>query len=267
MKNFYICLLIGLLPFYNFASGAEALDQRLDSLEKRLQNIQKSLANINSQQDNNEYKELFNEVKTLRSEVERLDSRVTENSIAIKDFEKNEDANKNNNSINAKDEYIINNIAREIVNEKNQDIKQDLDKSNDKLVATQYQAAYLLFKQKDERGKTNYDLAQDAFSTFVTKYPNHPLTGNAFYWLGQIQFELGNYNKAAIFYLKGHKVNSSSGRALDNLLGLSRSLAKLGKDKETCASLNQIFNDFSTMNSDIKQEVEELYKNNNCASD
>ena len=76
-----------------------------------------------------------------------------------------------------------------------------------------------------------------------------------------------SYNKAAIFYLKGHKINSSSGRALDNLLGLSKSLTKLGKNEEACASLNQIFNDFSTITSDIKQEVDELYKSNNCTNE
>ncbi len=265
-KMAFMTIILG--PMTNSALAIDNdLDQRLDNLEKRFQIVQKSLANLNNEKEGDLHKDIMTEIKFLRSEIERLDNRVTENSITLKELEKTDSKDKNKVATSSRDQYIINNISREIARDNNQDIQQNYDKSNEKIVASQYQEAYLIFRKKDEKGKNNYDAAQEAFNTFVKKYPNHPLTGNAFYWLGQIQFDLGNYNKAAIFYLNGHKINSSSGRALDNLVGLSKSLTKLGKEKEACSSLNQVFNDFSQINYDIKQELDELYKINNCASD
>ena len=265
-KMTFATIIIGQITTTALATEDD-LNQRIDSLEKRLQTVQKSLANVNNHKEEDAYKDLLNEIKFLRSEIERLDNRVTENSITLKEIEKSDSKDKSKITTNSRDQYILNNISKEIARDNNQDIQQNSDKSNEKIVANQYQEAYLIFRKKDEKGKNNYDAAQEAFNAFVKKYPNHPLAGNAFYWLGQIQFDLGNYNKAAIFYLNGYKINSSSGRALDNLFGLSKALTKLGKDKEACSSLNQIFNDFSQINSDIKQELDELYKINNCSSE
>ena len=53
--------------------------------------------------------------------------------------------------------------------------------------------------------------------------------------------------KAAIEFLNGYKINSKSGREVDNLLGLSDALFKIGKNKETCSTLNKLYNSFPNL--------------------
>lgn len=53
-----------------------------------------------------------------------------------------------------------------------------------------YQAAFDLIRNK------RYDDAIAAFSTFVQDYPRGDYTGNAFYWLGEVQLVKANYQNA-----------------------------------------------------------------------
>lgn len=53
-----------------------------------------------------------------------------------------------------------------------------------------YQAAFDLIRNK------RYDDAIAAFSTFVQDYPRGDYTGNAFYWLGEVQLVKANYQEA-----------------------------------------------------------------------
>ncbi len=53
-----------------------------------------------------------------------------------------------------------------------------------------YRSAYELVRSKD------YKAADNAFSAFVTKYPSNELTGNAYYWLGELKLVLGDKEQA-----------------------------------------------------------------------
>src|SRR4030095_639467 len=56
----------------------------------------------------------------------------------------------------------------------------------------QYQYAFDLMRQ------TKYAEAEKALSTFVDDYPDHPLAGNASYWLGEAYYVRKDYNNAAL---------------------------------------------------------------------
>lgn len=53
-----------------------------------------------------------------------------------------------------------------------------------------YKASYDLIRSKE------YDKAADAFTKFINNYPNTDLTGNAYYWLGQLKLVLGDPKNA-----------------------------------------------------------------------
>ncbi|MFT2111335.1 tol-pal system protein YbgF [Marinomonas sp. 2405UD68-3] len=53
-----------------------------------------------------------------------------------------------------------------------------------------YRSAYDLVRRKD------YKAADAAFTAFASKYPRNELTGNAYYWLGELKLVLGNKEQA-----------------------------------------------------------------------
>ena len=53
-----------------------------------------------------------------------------------------------------------------------------------------YRSSYELIRQK------KFTEADAAFTAFVNKYPNNELTGNAYYWLGELKLVLGDQQSA-----------------------------------------------------------------------
>jgi len=63
----------------------------------------------------------------------------------------------------------------------------------------EYETAYGYLLQQ------NYAAAEKAFEDFLTRYPDHPLAGNAQYWLGEAFYVRGQYKAAASAFLKGYQ--------------------------------------------------------------
>lgn len=133
-------------------------------------------------------------------------------------------------------------------------------KSKDNLIQKRYQEAYSLIKNKD------YKNASEAFEKFITDYPNTDLSGNAYYWLGEICTVKGDNNKAAVYYLKGYQANAKGSRASDNLLKLAKSLAKMDKKQEACTTLNKLKKEFPTANHSIQKQLQEEMTKLKCGS-
>lgn len=93
------------------------------------------------------------------------------------------------------------------------------------------------------RGK-RYGDAEIGFRDFVSKYDQHPLAGNAQYWLGQTFYARGEYPTAAREFLTGYKKYKQSKKAPASLLKLGMSLKKMGQKKQACASFAQIRKEF-----------------------
>ncbi len=61
---------------------------------------------------------------------------------------------------------------------------------------TLYDSAYALYKQ----GK--YDEARDAFRKYIERFPDTPLTDNAYFWVGEIYYDQRQYEQAILEYDK-----------------------------------------------------------------
>lgn len=109
----------------------------------------------------------------------------------------------------------------------------DLAASED-LAAATYENAFSMLK------KENYDVAQKEFGFFLDEYPDHPLAGNAKYWLGETYYVQGDFQQAARLFAEGFKQYPKNSKSADNLLKLGMSLAALGKNGDACVALSQI---------------------------
>ena len=86
-----------------------------------------------------------------------------------------------------------------------------------------YKAAQdLLLKKRD------YVSAEKLLRSFVAQYPEHSLTGNAYYWLGETYYVRNNYGAAAKAFLQGYTEFPEGVKAPDNLLKLGLSLKAAG---------------------------------------
>lgn len=75
---------------------------------------------------------------------------------------------------------------------------------------------------------------------FLSDYPGSPLTGDAYYWLGEAYYSDGAYQAAAQRYLDGATLNPGSALAPESLLKLGVTLGLLGKTDVACSTLNEV---------------------------
>lgn len=100
--------------------------------------------------------------------------------------------------------------------------------------AATYENAFSLIKNRQ------YDRAQVEFQAFLNDHPDHPLAGNAQYWLGETYYVRGDYEKAARIFAEGYQKYPKGSKAADNLLKLGLSLDAMGKTGDACVALKQL---------------------------
>lgn len=113
----------------------------------------------------------------------------------------------------------------------------------------QYNYAFGLLRQAD------YPAAEQALRSFVQRYPNDALAGNAQYWLGETYYVRKDYNNAAATFAEGYRKYPQSGKAADNLLKLGMSLGNIGQKKEACLTFSQLAHDFPKASSNVTERV------------
>lgn len=104
--------------------------------------------------------------------------------------------------------------------------------------ASDYENAFSLLKN------SNFAAAEKGFSSFLSNYPNHQLSSNAQYWLGETFYVRGNYERAARVFAEGYQKFPQSNKAADNLLKLGMSLAGVGNAQDACVALRQLKSDY-----------------------
>ena len=122
----------------------------------------------------------------------------------------------------------------------------------------EYDLAYGYVLRKD------YALAEDAFRSFLGKYPDDRLVGDATYWLGESMFQRQRYRDAAEAFLTVSTKHESIAKAPDALLRLGQSLAALGEKEAACASLGEVLRKFPRASGAVKQGVEREQKRVRC---
>lgn len=116
-------------------------------------------------------------------------------------------------------------------------------------VMDQYNYAFGLLRKAD------YDQAERSLTAFVETYPEDPLSGNAYYWLGQIYSLRGDHERAAVTYLKGYRQYPDGKYAPHSLLKLGVSLGRLDKKVEACASFAELATKFPNAEAAVTSEA------------
>jgi tol-pal system protein YbgF len=122
----------------------------------------------------------------------------------------------------------------------------------------EYDLAYGYMLRKD------YALAEGSFRSFLSKYPDDRLVGDATFWLGESLFQRQQYRDAAEFFLTVSTKYDSTAKAPDALLRLGQSLAALGEKEAACASLGEVVRKFPRASASVKQGVEREQKRARC---
>lgn len=129
--------------------------------------------------------------------------------------------------------------------------KDSVDEDSSKSVQDQYDDAFSLLRQ------SKFDEAEVALKKFIADNGKNPLTGNAFFWLGEAYYAQSAYDKAAVQFLKGYKQSTKGSKAPDSLLKLAISLGKLKKKKEACATFTKLANEFPDASSSVTEKAQE----------
>jgi tol-pal system protein YbgF len=122
----------------------------------------------------------------------------------------------------------------------------------------QYQYAFDLLRQN------KYGDAEQALRTFVDQYPEHPLAGNASYWLGETFYVRQDYDNAALTFAEGFQKYPQSGKAPDSLLKLGMSLAALGESSDACKAFGELKSRYPKASDSVKQRVAKEQSKNGC---
>ena len=121
-----------------------------------------------------------------------------------------------------------------------------------------YQRAYNILS------KGNYEASEVAFIKFIKDYPNHDLTSNAYYWLGETFYVRKNYQLAAYNFAAGYKKFPKGSKAADQLLKLGISLYTLNKNTEACATFIKLDKEFSNVPSRISNRSKTFKEKLDC---
>ena len=121
-----------------------------------------------------------------------------------------------------------------------------------------YSTAYGYLIQRD------YSAAETAFDDFLRQYPNHPLAGNAIYWMGESLFVRGQYRAAANSFLKGYQTYGKSEKAPESLLKLAMSLQRLGQKDAACSSFNELNTKFPNAPARVKSAAQSERQRGGC---
>jgi tol-pal system protein YbgF len=111
---------------------------------------------------------------------------------------------------------------------------------------------------RDYNGNNN-DLATQEFSDYVKFYPNTDLAGNAYFYLGEIQFRQGKYDQAAQSYDQVLQNFPTGNKAPSAQLKKGFALIELGKQDDGVSELRHLIQRYPKSNEAL-QARERLHK-------
>ncbi len=82
--------------------------------------------------------------------------------------------------------------------------------------------------------------AKSLLEGFVSRYPDSPLAGEAYHWLGESYLAGGDYQSAASRFLDAATLYPSNAKAPDSLVRLGMTLSLLGQNQVACSTLAEV---------------------------
>lgn len=115
--------------------------------------------------------------------------------------------------------------------------------------AQDYNLAFGLIKEQ------KFDAAERAFKAFLDEYPEHELSDNARYWLGETYYVRGAFEEAAVVFAEAFQQAPDGSKAADNLLKLGMSLSSVDQKGEACVTFNELLKRFPDASASLKQRA------------
>lgn len=98
--------------------------------------------------------------------------------------------------------------------------------------------------------------AQERFASFVAVHDGHPMTGQAWYWLGETHFAQGNYQDAADAYMASLRADRRGERGPDALVRLGASLYAMDQGAAACNVLGSFAQEYPNAGADARQRAD-----------
>lgn len=122
----------------------------------------------------------------------------------------------------------------------------------------EYDLAYGYMLHKD------YALAEQGFRDFLKKHPNETQVPDAYYWLGESQYQRQQFRDAAQSFLTVSTKHEKSARAPNALLRLGQSLAALKQKDAACATLGEINRKYPKAPANVKKAAQQEISRVKC---
>ena len=122
-----------------------------------------------------------------------------------------------------------------------------------------YDAAYGLL------GQGKFAAGEKAFRNFTAQYPDHTLTANARYWIGETLYARQRYQESATAFLAAWQADTNGPKAPDNLLKLGMSMLHLEKKTEACASFSKLLSDYRGATARVRTSASRESKSLGCS--
>tara|TARA_B100000029_G_scaffold461029_1_gene492492 strand:+ start:317 stop:1198 length:882 start_codon:yes stop_codon:yes gene_type:complete len=277
-KNYFLLSIFIFLILISNSTNAENLEnvlQNIERIEKNLSDLQKevyrekktgeeSFSNIND-----------NSAAILDIRIRDIESQISELTAYVEDyvFKIDELNEKINDLLLMQSQDMIqsnNNIEDEI---KEDDFSNNEDQSlgtlelaipEDDGNIVNIENDILPNVSPDEQYQFAFDLLRDqklikarkALEEFISKNPQHSLSGSANYWIGEIIYLGGNYKEAALTFAEAYQKYPESLKVPDMLLRLSKSLSKIDKREQACITLKELITNYPESKLIKKAETE-----------
>jgi tol-pal system protein YbgF len=214
----------------------DRMKETLDSLEETLNLLQQRFAAIEKMELGEGEKRAFlgeslgsinDTLDTLKNSLESMDGEVAE----LKESQRSIDVamDEFRESERSIDERLSRLEVRPIQKEKKEETPDP---------ATLYMEGY-----HDTMDK-NFTGAMETFERFLAQFPDHELADNAQYWMGEIYYARGDWERAILEFDKVVKKYPAGDKVADSLLKQGYSFEKLGDMKTAKILLRRVVEEF-----------------------
>ena len=122
----------------------------------------------------------------------------------------------------------------------------------------QFDAALQAFQARQ------YPEAEAGFKAFLAANPDHRLTPDALFYIGETYLQRSRPREAAEEYLKVTTNYSKSARAPESMVRLGQTLAALGNSDQACATLTEFGKRYPSASASVKKLAEHEIAKDHC---
>ena len=122
----------------------------------------------------------------------------------------------------------------------------------------QFNAALAAFQARQ------YPEAEAGFKAFLAANPDHRLTPDALFYIGETYLQRSRPREAAEEYLKVTTNYSKSSRAPESMVRLGQTLAALGNSDQACATLTEFGKRYPSASASVKKLAEHESAKDHC---